>query len=307
MIRPLLALVAGLVIGFSSYVGFAGASDPPAICCGQVNSDLFQYQGQDLQRYSADSLALQQTGEWRWRFEANPSCSGDISRAVFAAVSSQAQAFAINFIYDASLSSHRVYANCGPDFAAVCGGPPVIGCLGRGFPYDQDIDISTDMAAYFDVSQLAIVLHENFHALGVWNEQYQLNGTFAATPGLVDVMNTGPDSRHDLDSDCCAKGRWARTMGPKSLRFYGMGRNGGGLFVFGCQPDAKATRFSVLYSDNGGPTYWAGILVTDLRTDNNGCVPGSFVEERAGRCYYLKQESAVSWSVSFTEVLAGCT
>ena len=114
-----------------------------------------------------------------------------------------------------------IRANCGTGFVNVCG-PAAIACLGRGFPYVNDIDASTQMAAFYDVSQISIWLHELLgHALATWHEQYCLGSEafgnpcagrtqFSATPGFVDFMNTGPDSRHiwpqnDVD-------RWERSM-----------------------------------------------------------------------------------------------
>lgn len=299
-------LVGGLGLGFrlSTEISFAG--NPPPVASTQQNPDLFQYQGKSLQGYSDDNAALKRDGVWRWRFVAVPGCNSESIRPAVTAGIGQASRMGVQVIEaDLDPTAHAVYATCGVEFASKCGGPPVIGCLGRGFPYNNDVDISTDMSAYFDVSQRAIAMHEVIgHAMGVWNEQYRLDGSFGSSNDVT-IMNTGPLSRHDLGPDEDA--RWWRTMGSPMLKTGGSGRNGAGAFTYACYFDDNATRVSVLYDDGAG-VYWSGVI-RPLAPDRNGCQGIGEVEgivPKAGRCILWKQESPASWRVSFNETKVAC-
>lgn len=296
----ILFLIIVFIIAF--WVGQARA-DPQSVSPSQPNPDTFMYQGESLIKYNDADLTLRKTGEWHWFYSVNPVCSGDISQAVSSAITELQSVFAISFIYDytPSSSSHKIYANCGTAFSAICGGGGVIGCLGHGFPYNNDIDLSTDMAVYYDLSQTAIVLHEMFHALATFNEQYKLDGSFSTSPGWIDIMNTGPESRHHVAATEIE--RWDRVHGPNSLKIVGVGRNDGGFYVYWCNLDTKATRVSILYDDGYG-SYWSGIITSPV-PDRNNC-QGQWVQESGGRCYLVKQENPISWSTSYTEVKAGC-
>lgn len=309
--------LAPLVLALGLAVGLAGssltsASNPPAPQVGvlQPNPDLFQYQGQSLQAYSTDNAALKQTGQWVWRFVDVKGCTSEsIRQTVTDGINEAATAYGINIVErDDLVSSHAVYGNCGSTFASICGGPPVIGCLGRGFPYVNDVDISTDMAAYYDVSQRSIAMHEVIgHAMAVWNEQYLLDGTFGNSQDVT-IMNTGPNSRHDIvDGNGvpapAEANRWWRTMGSPELTTTGYANNGA-WYTYACGFDANATRVSVLVNRHDGKgLVWAG-TIKQLVADKNGCMgigPVDGLNITAGYAYYLKQENPSSWKVSLNE------
>ena len=313
--------IAGLLLSFALgllLIRLASAADPPPAPSTAPNPEVFHYQGRNLQDYSADNKALKQTGQWRWRFVSVPGCNSESIRPAIVAAFAQSSRYGMQIIQvvnaltessrrgnealqaDGDPTAHAVYASCGSSFAAVCGGPPVIGCLGRGFPYNNDIDISTDMAAYFDVSQRAIANHELHHATGVWAEGYRTDGSFGASSD-TSIMNVGPLSRHDLGP--IEDARWWRTMGSPELKVLGYGFNGA-WYVFACGFDANATRLSVLVDlKDGQGIRWAGVI-KPLQADANGCMGVGAAEGLnivVGAEYFVKQENAASWRVAFNE------
>ena len=294
----LLSFAIGLLL-----IRLASAADPPLAPSTAPNPEVFHYQGRNLQDYSADNKALKQTGQWKWRFVSVPGCNSESIRPAIVAAFAQSSRYGMTITQaDGDPTAHAVYASCGSAFAAVCGGPPVIGCLGRGFPYNNDIDISTDMAAYFDVSQRAISNHELHHATGVWAEGYRTDGSFGASND-ASIMNTGPLSRHDLGP--VEDARWWRTMGSSELKRENTGYAfSGAWYVWACSFDANATRLSVLVDRlDGRGIVWAGVARPIVK-DANGC-QGIGVQEGLnivpGQVYYLKQESPASYLVSFNE------
>lgn len=306
VIIVLVVLLVLLLLGH----GQISAADPPPVASTQPNPDLFQYQGQSLQKYSADNAQLKRDGVWRWRFVSVPGCNSESIRPAVVAGFSQMSRYGMTMIQaDGDPTAHAVYATCGSQFAAVCGGPPVIGCLGRGFPYNNDIDISTDMAAFYDVSQRAIALHELHHATFVWNEQYRLDGSFGSSNDVT-IMNTGPLSRHDLG--LAEDARVWRTMGSPELKRDSTGYAfSGAWYVWACNFDANATRLAVLVDrHDGNGIIWSGVsraIPTDSsgrKGDANGCLGVGVYEGLnivPGHVYYLKQESPSSFRVSFNE------
>lgn len=115
-----------------------------------------------------------------------------------------------------------VRINCGNGQIAICGSVNIY-CLGRGFPYVADVDISDLLSTYYFESRISILEHEILgHAVGTWGEQYCLGSEttgsckglvlFSPAPGHIDIMNTGPLSRHLLGST--ETERWERVMWP---------------------------------------------------------------------------------------------
>ena len=304
-------LFLGLLLGLcGSGLTPLGANNPPPPLAGQPNPDLFQYQGQSLAQYSTDNANLKRTGQWVWRFVDVKGCNSEsIRKAVTDGINEAHTAYALDIVErDGDATAHAVYGNCGSSFAAICGGPPVIGCLGRGFPYVNDVDISTDMAAYYDVSQRAIAMHEIIgHAMSVWNEQYLLDGSFSNSNDVT-IMNTGPLSRHDIVNPdgtpvSAEAARWWRTNGSPELTDTGYGYYGQ-WYIWACGFDFNATRVSVLvdYHDGAG-LQWSGVIKPVVK-DGNGCMgigPDDGLNIVVGAAYYEKQENPSSWRVSYNE------
>lgn len=109
---------------------------------------------------------------------------------------------AITLVRNDSVYDFTVHINCGSEQIRICGSVNTY-CLGRGFPYNVDVDISDILSTYYSDSRLSILLHEILgHALLSWNEQYATCGAscnFQPSAGWRDIMNTGPDSRHGLE------------------------------------------------------------------------------------------------------------
>jgi hypothetical protein len=106
-----------------------------------------------------------------------------------------------------------VRINCGSEQIRICGSTNTF-CLGRGFPYSPDVEISDILSYYQPDTRLSILCHEICgHAIATWNEQYALCGRscgFASSPNWRDFMNTGPESRHGFET--IEIERWHRTM-----------------------------------------------------------------------------------------------
>lgn len=293
----IIILITILVLWLLGVVNVRAADPPPATFPPQENSDTFMYAGASLDRYNPFSGPLRETGVWLWRFERNPACAGNVEQYVRLAIQDLGNTYAINFIEDPN--GHLIYQNCGPSLAARCGATN-INCLGRGYPYDVTIDLSSDLAGYFEVSSVSIVEHEMLHAMATYNEQYKLDGSFSPSSDIT-VMNTGPMSRHYQQQ--ADRERWWRVMGSPMLRTLGYDFNGA-WYVYACNFDANATRLSVLVDlHDGNGIVWAGVI-KPVKPDANGCMGIGVAEGLrivVGADYYLKAENAVSWKVSRNE------
>jgi len=301
----LLAVVFYIVlIGAVMAAAVRAADAPQATFPPQEREDQFQYAGQSLDVYNSFSAKLRETGVWLWRFEKDSTCIGDVRPYVVTALQNFGDATGIAFIED-NVSGNVIRQSCGPKLAAKCGATN-INCLPDSYPYSVAIWLSSDLANYFSVTSVSIVLHEMLHATCTFNEQYRrtADGGFAASEDLT-VMNVGPLSRHFWGSE--ETKRWWRTCGNGELDIFGSGRNASGFYLYGCRFEPTATRLSLLYDDGNG-AYWSGII-KPIRADANGCMGlGQFegLEAVPGRCYWLKQENAAGWKVSLNEVKVAC-
>lgn len=213
MLRKILAIFAGVTLALSSTVASADAPPPdPA----QRNADIYEivgYPSPKLQTLNPLTQKLKNGArEVRYRYIVMAGCSDGNMRSTLAiALESTTRITGVKFYEDNSVYDLTIRANCGVSFTNICGSGGAVACLGRGWPYVNDIDISTVMATFYRDSQVSIWEHELIgHAMGTWNEQYLFDGSFGNTPGLVDFMNTGPNSRYDWPENDV--NRWWRTM-----------------------------------------------------------------------------------------------
>lgn len=113
-----------------------------------------------------------------------------------------------------------VRQNCGSEQIRICGAVNIF-CLGRGFPYVADVEISDILSTYQPITRLSILCHEICgHVAQSANEQYCLGtetmgicrglALFSPAPGWRDFMSTGELSRHGFEA--IEIDRWARTM-----------------------------------------------------------------------------------------------
>ncbi len=166
---------------------------------------------QDLNPVTLKSKAQRTTS---YRLLTMPGCTSGTVPQDLVRVSQQARDnVGFELVRNDASYDFTVRINCGSEQIRYCGAVTVF-CLGRGFPYNDDVEISDIISTYYPDSRLGILLHEIMgHAVGTWNEQYASCGAscgFQSTPNLYDFMNTGPNSRHGYSTS--ELGRWERTM-----------------------------------------------------------------------------------------------
>lgn len=300
----LFILLIAIFLTVSGGLSVAYADNPtPASFPPQENPDQFQYAGASLDRYNKFSEELRRTGIWLWKWEKKDGCIGDLRPVFLAALADLSKNFPITFIETPS-APHFVRQSCGLELVDKCGSES-INCLPDSYPYSMNIYLASVSTTYQIGTAISISLHEMFHALCTWNEQYRRtpSGGFAASSDIT-VMNVGPLSRKLISQP--EIDRWNRTCGTYELKEVGQGNFGPDYqYVFFCGgvPE-RATRVSVLYSDDGGhSTYWAGFFA-EPGTDSHGC-RGVRVWVIPGRLVYLSSENAVSWQTLKTAKVAG--
>jgi hypothetical protein len=280
---------------------------PDIFPCGTVTCEVFN----DL------TQKVMFTAEVRYRYQVEPGCIERNLGATLQAALVDAKvklSSSLTFIRDDVNYDLIIRVNCGVKFSAVCGGGAVIGCLGRGFPSNQDVDVTDTMGTFFEISQIAIWLHEVIgHAIGTWNEQYcRIGDLFLACPNWRDVMNVGPESRHLLEE--IEIERWHRTMFPPAFErciFNAskpcVGLDVAGAGIYWCGRSVKANVVSIAYDDGvQGDGYWAASLVGNQLRPPNQC-DGVSVQIVADRCYYVLMNNYVSYPTRPWWQLAGCT
>lgn len=253
-------------------------ADPPAICCNQPSTDQFEVAPYgNLDPLNPLSKKVRETGAVVWAYLVMPGCNANsgsvLGSTIGAAMGDIYYETGVIFQYvTGGPSDLTIRTNCGSSFSAVCGNGAAA-CLGRQFPYVLDIDFSQDVASYFDVSRISVVLHELFgHALATWNEGYctganaslGCNARFDPVPNYVDVMNTGVNSRHYLGTSELA--RWGRTMGSPAPASYGVG-NG---YVWFCGVSSRAVYVDLFGAGPADYRYIGTVPLSNLQI-NNGC------------------------------------
>lgn len=279
--RSLLVLVLAIIFGFTLQsllhpISHAHA-DPPPICCNQPGPDQFTIAPYgNLDQYNPLSKKVRQTGVVRWAYQVVSGCSDGMGPVIGRAMGNIYDETGTVFIYvnDGSAVDLTIRANCGVNLYSICGQVTGVNCLGRGFPSDLDIDLNTDILSYYDQSQVAVVLHELWgHALQTADEGYckgvnnpsGCSAQFAAVPGYVSVMNTGPDSRHYLST--LEFGMWGRTNGvPAPTR---VGRGDG--FVYFCGVVDRALYVDLFGSTLTSYRYVGTIFLSQLAKGSDGC------------------------------------
>ncbi len=219
LIAFLLAVTLGyLIVGSGNMVNAAPAPRPE-----QPHTDQFQQAGYGnlalLNPVNQKGLLSAHTVTYR--LLTMPGCTAGSIPNDMQRVEAEAQnKLHFSLVRNDASYDFTVRINCGSEQIRICGAVNIF-CLGRGFPYNDDVEMSDILSTYQSDTQLAVPLHEIVgHALATFNEQYCLGtestgicrglALFTPAPGWVDVMNTGPNSRHGLDA--IELERWSRTM-----------------------------------------------------------------------------------------------
>lgn len=264
-------------------------ADPGSADPNQPRPDLFPSgvaQHPSLDYYSTLDDKVEQQGNVLWALDVQQGCSSaGVSSALSVMFSDlYANTSTAGIYVDATKTKPdlTIKIRCGATAAAegVSGG--VVGCLCYSFPYNNDVAINDVITTYPLITMVSIFCHEVCgHAFSVWNEQYcpgydarlGCSGLFAAVPNWVDIMNTGPDSRHYWGPT--EDNRWGRTHGsgaPTSL-----GRGNG--YVWFCGSGSGKGVAIALYSWDGVPDglngthykYVGSVPLANLPADRNGC------------------------------------
>lgn len=225
MIARLFALLIGISAGFWLGTAFiASASTTPVPDSHQVNYDIYQccslpgvYAGWtqgDLSTLNPLTNKLRDGNRTvTYSYTVIPGCSdGNMKQTLAESLSDASDVLGLNFVPVSTGADITIRATCGTDAANVGLVGGAVCDLYPGWPYQSQVNCSTVMSGWYDLSQKTVWSHEIVgHGLGTWNEQYQLDGNFSPTPGLVDFMNTGSLSRQEAwpQND---KDRWVRTV-----------------------------------------------------------------------------------------------
>ena len=192
-----------------------GCEKQPPCDPAQQRPDIFPWSGGNLQLYNPVTVKALAQRTINYRLLTMPGCTSGTVPSDMVRVEAEAQKVKFALVRNDQAYDLTVRVNCGSEQIRYCGSVNVF-CLGRGFPYNPDVEISDIISTYYPDSRLSILLHEIMgHAVQTANEQYQACGAscgFAATPNLVDFMNTGPLSRHGFGPS--ELGRWERIMYP---------------------------------------------------------------------------------------------
>lgn len=207
------AVTVGLLLALNCGISKASAPIRPE----QPHPDLFSCGVPDCQLYNPLSMIIRNGGrDLSYRLITMPGCSaGSVPNDLLLAADDLRNATQnvvggpLNITRNDVSYNFTIRINCGSGQIAICGSVNIY-CLGRGFPQIPDVEISDLLSTYPLITRVSILEHEALpgHALLTWNEQYCI-GTettgvcaglpqFTSTPGWVDIMNTGPNSRHYL-------------------------------------------------------------------------------------------------------------
>lgn len=211
-----LGLVAGVLICTDIPVW---AQEP--VRSGQPHPDIFECgAGCNLQDHNNLTKLAKARQQIRYRLLTMPGCNAGSVPQDMRDVEAEFARVGANVVRNDGNYHFTVRINCGSTHIAICGSINIF-CLGRGYPTNPDVDISDIISQWPYLTRVSILMHEVLgHAIGTWNEQYcggyEGSGPcrglarFSSTPNWLDIMNTGPNSRHllgDIELE-----RWERTM-----------------------------------------------------------------------------------------------
>lgn len=176
----------------------------------QAQPDIFQCgTGCDMQKLNPVTVKAKQFRVVSYRLVTMTGCNTGSIPSDLQAVAADALAhWHLGIIRNDAQPDFVINIRCGNEQIRLCGSINIF-CLPNGYPYIIDVSISDIINVYPAVTRRSILCHEICgHAIGTWNEQYckgietvgacKGKALFDSTPGQVDIMNTGPDSRHDL-------------------------------------------------------------------------------------------------------------
>ena len=191
----------------------------------QPRTDTFEYAGiGSLQPLNPVTVKAKSQRSVNYQLLVMPGCmQGSIISDMQQLGNSMTESVQFNLVRNDGFADFTIRVNCGTDHVRICSSVNIF-CLGRNFPYTPDVEISDIMyapVAWPLMTRLSILCHEICgHAIGTWNEQYCPGGStsgpckglalFTSTPGWIDFMNTGPNSRHLWN--VIEINRWRRTM-----------------------------------------------------------------------------------------------
>ena len=221
------AFLIAIFIGLACIVRAESAPCQLPNCpAGQPHSDLFPVGGsQTIQELSTLTPKVKATHNASYRLLTMSGCmTGSVPDDLVMMADDLRANTGANLIRDDSVFDFTLRINCGNEQIRICGSINIF-CLGRGYPYNNDVEISDIISTYPLLSRVSILCHEICgHALAGANEQY-CTGTeasgpcqglsqFTPSPNFVSIMNTGPNSRHLFGE--WERGFWARTMWAQS-------------------------------------------------------------------------------------------
>ena len=189
----------------------------------QPAPDIFQASGiANMQTLNPVTVRGKAQRTASYRLLTMPGCVAGTVPGDMTTLASWLQDVNFSLVRNDAAADFTIRINCGNEHIRICGAVNIF-CLGRGFPYVPDVEISDLISNWPQITRLSILCHEICgHAIGTWNEQY-CTGTetagickgltrFTPAPGWIDFMNTGENSRHGFEAIEVA--RWERTMYP---------------------------------------------------------------------------------------------
>lgn len=187
----------------------------------QPHPDVFPSGGSaNLQEFNPVTVKAKAERTVNYRLLTMPGCVAGTVPSDMAQIEAELEDVAFNLDRNDSIFDFTVRVNCGSEQIRICGSINIF-CLGRGFPFNADVEISDVISTFPTSTRLSILCHEICgHAVQTANEQYCLGtettgicaglSRFTPAPNWPDFMNTGPLSRHLFEE--IELERWERIM-----------------------------------------------------------------------------------------------